>query len=41
MIDPHNPAHKPDQVLGERLSALTIGMDRLERRLNGGEGALD
>ncbi|MBF6593367.1 MAG: hypothetical protein IVW51_02830 [Thermaceae bacterium] len=41
MIDPHTPAHKPDQVLGERLSALTIGMDRLERRLNGGEGALD
>ena len=30
-----------DQALGRELTALTAGMDRLERRLNGGAGPLD
>ncbi len=39
---PQSPAPPAgDAALGRRLTALTIGIDRFERRASGGEGALD
>jgi hypothetical protein len=35
------PPSEVDRALGRRLTELTIGMDRFERRVSGGSGALD
>ena len=37
----HTPDLERDRTLGQRLTSLTVGMDRLERRVNRGAGALD
>ena len=37
----HTPDLERYRKLGQRLTSLTVGMDRLERRVNRGAGALD
>ena len=37
----HTPDLERDRKLGQRLTSITVGMDRLERRLNRGAGPLD
>lgn len=41
MTDAHPQTQQRDHDLGRRLAALAMGIDELERRLSGGEGALD
>lgn len=41
MTNPQPQTQEQDFDLGRRLTALAMGMDRLERHLSGGQGALD